>query len=1603
MEKSSQYINTVAGYAVDVPQSDRIRPIRYVCAFGREHQHRDGKKRTSYGPWQLFYSVERVADFIQSLEPNNRNLFATIVSDDPSPPVCFFVDLDGAGAHSTEQWVDQCAALYFFLDEEFQALYNQRFPVDQVWTFDAATSIKCSKHLHCEHAVWHGMPHLKAFIARVRARIEAAHATGDARAACIYKPQPSTNSQQHHLLDDKTFTNLQEFRMPECCKTGKKHLRLEKAPDGADTTLSSQIRVAMIVPSEWNPTKLLTCLADEVKSGKHMSPRPPKERKQRDNPRLTLLAKQKRPERVIKLLPLLNSRRADDYEDWIKVMFVIHYEFDGNETGLREFHAFSSRSDKYDSDECDKKYSGVRGSGSYQLTFGSLLKWARKDNSDACIALELTWSKSAPSWQRMAAVYKRNYLADANRGKIILPSNSPDLHEYKVAKAAIDASSIDSLLEVQEETYASQCNDYWDDDDSTATSWNMDCGGDVIEEDADSTAAVSLSQEDNSDGHGNCGMSDTTELRSESEPESEARSRFCNNDVDESSQDTVDFTASSTTTNDQGTESSREQLLRAKLNACQLPFCTPTAQQPVLRVTEVEPDHVKIQVRRSDLDQPELANWAPIDLDGALSDSDSVEVQLHPRLWRMAMDADDLFAHEGTLPSSVSNLLFDPSTVTSIQARPHYVLESADFMQATTDVERARMFARFHDQDLVLQAGEGKDVQWYVYAGPNWQLDANGHLVCRLIHTFGQYQLEKTHKRLLHLKTSLLSEWIECSDIERRQRFLVHLHEVTEDGRLWTLHASLGGSDTSQLQQTGAERKFKAPLTVHDMVGVQPSCGKRELETRYHQHVAQLNAEKKVAVDNVDDQGQANADAKLNDLRAEYQKYKGGPDEYVKQLKAQKRESKQSNDESADSEVDPVELLNNRLQRINSLRKCWMDVKGFKSILDALKTLVQTSCKIEWDVAPYKLAFRNGVVDMRTNKLGPGNPKDYFLNVCKYAYDENVDTAEWHGIVTQITSAPQVAVFLQTFFGMQASGVLFHPYLLILFGAMANNGKTLLCEGLLQSLRPFAITGSIDVLLDTKHGSAAGAATPHLSQLKGRRIVITDETPRNARFNEQNVQSLTGGGTTHARALYKNEEEFASTAAFNVATNYFINFDGSSRAMIKRLRVLPFNRVFKPNPDPRKSHEIKENPHLKEQIRRGEFNTQIAKWLVQGFQLFLKNGLKSPVLVDEATRNWWEQAATKSFKDGDKIRRFELHLMLKGGKWQVDAPLENVYHWYADFLVKHDPLAGFFSKPIPAADLSQQEFQRVWATSPLVLRLETRGRDKACQCVFRTMADARVQFKESYPALAGLVDAHASDEDDMPSLCTASASDTKTSTVPFTSASVPAASYKSDGDSVMFVLPPAQSGMRLPSETAVRLPATEALSTAQLTAWSAKVHKHLVLPSTSATATATKTLDAHEATLHKRLARVGLRVRNEKLIRDDGNCMYDSLADQLVLQDKAYDDAMWQADAGLRQAHSDSVRAAINNYVNGHPHLKNSMTVQERAELPQDKAWGHHVALLSATEIWTRRIEVFSDTQPVNAPPLIIEPCSEQAKQRASRNKSLHLVHWFEQHYGSAA
>jgi putative DNA primase/helicase len=213
-----------------------------------------------------------------------------------------------------------------------------------------------------------------------------------------------------------------------------------------------------------------------------------------------------------------------------------------------------------------------------------------------------------------------------------------------------------------------------------------------------------------------------------------------------------------------------------------------------------------------------------------------------------------------------------------------------------------------------------------------------------------------------------------------------------------------------------------------------------------------------------------------------------------------------------------------------------------------------------------------------------------------------------------------MAAFHQRLLGYSISGLCTEHKFPIFHGETGRNGKDTLLETIGYTLGPLAGAVTKDVVIDPGGRRYAGAATPHLMELQGKRLVWANEPKEGARLDVAQVKWITGGGRLKGRPLHGNEVEWQPTHTVLLVTNPRPHAPADDLALWERILLIPFTQRFVDNPI--EANEHKADKGLKDTLKKEAAG--ILAWLVRGFLEWRRDGLTRPAKVTEATAAYRE-------------------------------------------------------------------------------------------------------------------------------------------------------------------------------------------------------------------------------------------------------------------------------------------------------------------------------------------------------------------------------------------
>lgn len=276
-----------------------------------------------------------------------------------------------------------------------------------------------------------------------------------------------------------------------------------------------------------------------------------------------------------------------------------------------------------------------------------------------------------------------------------------------------------------------------------------------------------------------------------------------------------------------------------------------------------------------------------------------------------------------------------------------------------------------------------------------------------------------------------------------------------------------------------------------------------------------------------------------------------------------------------------------------------------KAMEQETKHLVPVT-KMELDKWHNLLNTPGGIVDLRTGKLTPSDPKKYMTMAVKCKPAEHADCPRWERFLREIFCGDGDLVrYIQKAIGYSLTGSTAEQCVFFLLGS-GSNGKSTFVEILRHLFDSYATNVQAESIM--MRGKSGGGASSDIARLAGVRFVTSAEPSEGMRINEGLLKQISGEDIVTARKLYGNEFDFTPHFKLWMSTNHKPIIRGTDNGIWRRIRIIPFNACFSDAQKDRtlKYKLVKELPG-------------ILRWAIDGCLLWQKEGLAMPRTVQQAT------------------------------------------------------------------------------------------------------------------------------------------------------------------------------------------------------------------------------------------------------------------------------------------------------------------------------------------------------------------------------------------------
>lgn len=283
----------------------------------------------------------------------------------------------------------------------------------------------------------------------------------------------------------------------------------------------------------------------------------------------------------------------------------------------------------------------------------------------------------------------------------------------------------------------------------------------------------------------------------------------------------------------------------------------------------------------------------------------------------------------------------------------------------------------------------------------------------------------------------------------------------------------------------------------------------------------------------------------------------------------------------------------NLIKKVSRLRH----ISGPRAITAHLPLMLSIPASA-FDANPELLCTPNGVVNLRTGKLMPHDPKYLMTKRTKANYTPGATHKAWTKALEALDT-PERA-WSQRWIGCSLTG--YQPddngaATPILLGG-GSNGKSVLMTSIAHAFGEYAHMGAHALLnpdgsKDLLRASAA---------LRGVRLCYIEELPEGV-LNGNAIKQVSATPTMKGEFKFKPEFTFTATHSLMVSANVAPRLDECTDAVMRRVAILPFDYRYVPNPSNR-GDKLADGNLLRE-LETQEAQTAILAWAVEGAKAYL--------------------------------------------------------------------------------------------------------------------------------------------------------------------------------------------------------------------------------------------------------------------------------------------------------------------------------------------------------------------------------------------------------------
>lgn len=260
----------------------------------------------------------------------------------------------------------------------------------------------------------------------------------------------------------------------------------------------------------------------------------------------------------------------------------------------------------------------------------------------------------------------------------------------------------------------------------------------------------------------------------------------------------------------------------------------------------------------------------------------------------------------------------------------------------------------------------------------------------------------------------------------------------------------------------------------------------------------------------------------------------------------------------------------------------------------------------QFDLDKHLFNAEKKTVNLSTGETYEPKQEDFITKKSLFIYEKDSKCPTWELFLMQIFHNDlELIRFVQKAMGYSLSGDISEQCMFILWGTGANGKSTFL--NVMQNLFGDYATSTRTETFMKKTSEQSN----DLARLRNTRLVIASEAEENKPMSESLIKQITGGDRITARFLYGEFFEFLPTFKIFMATNHKPKISGGDNGIWRRIKLIPFTVIIP---------EEKRDRNLTEKLMAE--NSGILNWLLEGYRMWEKEGLKEPEAIRAANEEY---------------------------------------------------------------------------------------------------------------------------------------------------------------------------------------------------------------------------------------------------------------------------------------------------------------------------------------------------------------------------------------------